>query len=414
MTLREMITLARHPWYWRWRAKRWQYGPGNGIAVPPFPARRWGAASRGSGRAQGQRASRANSLVADLTAFIRQYVVANEAQLLVVALWVIHTHCASRFVEQTPYLAVTSPEPKCGKSRLLETLELLVARPWMAVLPSEAVVYRSVDSRMPTLLLDEVDTIFNPRTADRHEGLRALINAGHRRGAKVPRCVGPTSKIVEFSVFCPKVLAGIGTLPDTIASRSIPIRLQRRKADEKVEQFRRHTAEPVADALVARIEAWVERHAESLRDVHPDMPAQLDDRMQEGCESLVLIADALRVGTRARAALVELLSGERLDDQESMRIRLLRDIKEIVEAEEKRRKGARVPGVFTETLLAKLYAIEEAPWGNYYGRGFEARDLASLLRHYGIQPTTIRSKDKVAKGYKRDVLHEAWERYLER
>jgi hypothetical protein len=56
--------------------------------------------------------------------------------------------------------------------------------------------------------------------------------------------------------------------------------------------------------------------------------------------------------------------------------------------------------------------MEEAPWGSYYGHKFEARDLASLLHHYGIRSTTVRNGDKVAKGYKRDDLYEAWQRYL--
>ena len=85
-------------------------------------------------------------------------------QLLVVALWVIHTYALDAF-EQTPYLAVTSPEKQCGKSRLLEVLEQVVHKPWAVALPSEAVVFRTVDRRRPTLLLDEVDVIFNPRSS---------------------------------------------------------------------------------------------------------------------------------------------------------------------------------------------------------------------------------------------------------
>lgn len=75
------------------------------------------------------------ALVNDVRRFVRRYVVMTNEQLLVVTLWVVHTHCVEAF-EQTPYLAVTSPEKQCGKSRLLETTELLVAQPWQTVLPS--------------------------------------------------------------------------------------------------------------------------------------------------------------------------------------------------------------------------------------------------------------------------------------
>jgi hypothetical protein len=345
--------------------------------------------------------------VFDTSAFVGRYVVMSEAKRLVVALWVIHTHCVRAF-EQTPYLAVTSPEKQCGKSRLLEALEMLVARPWMAVLPSEAVVYRTVHAKTPTLLLDEIDTIFNPRTADRYEGLRALLNAGHRRGARVPRCVGTKAEIVEFRTFCPKVLAGIGTLPETVADRSIPIRLERKTRGESVERFIRKRVEPGAVAIRDRIEAWADDNAGKLDGAEPAMPEQLSDRMQEGCEPLVAIADALGCGAEACAALVELLAAERLDDQESMRLRLLRDIRAIFDANPNRR------AVYTASLLTHLYAIEEAPWATYYGRGLDARDLASLLHHYAIRSTTVRGpKDAApAKGYRRDAFHAAWERYL--
>jgi hypothetical protein len=103
---------------------------------------------------------------------IKDYVVMSDEQRLIVALWIVHAHMVQHF-EQTPYLTVTSPQRQCGKSRLLELLELLIPRPWIAITPTEAVIFRTIDTEMPTLLLDEVDAIFAPKTADRHEGVSA-------------------------------------------------------------------------------------------------------------------------------------------------------------------------------------------------------------------------------------------------
>ena len=83
-----------------------------------------------------------------------------------------------------------SPEKQCGKTRLLDVLELVVARPWRAIMPSEAVLFRKIDAVTPTLLLDEADAIFD-KSNGTTEPLRALLNAGNRRGTSVPRCVGP-------------------------------------------------------------------------------------------------------------------------------------------------------------------------------------------------------------------------------
>jgi hypothetical protein len=346
-----------------------------------------------------------SKLVYDLMALLRKYVVMSRPKLLVVALWIIHTHCIES-AEQTPYLAITSPEKMCGKSRLLEILELLCARPWAAVLPSEAVVYRLVSATRPTMLLDEVDAIFNPRTADRYEALRALLNSGHRRGAKVPRCVGASNKVMEFSTFCAKAIAGIGTLPDTVADRSIPIRLERRTGSETVERFLRHEVKPGAERVRRRVEAWSDKNRDGLRGAHPEMPAELSDRMQEGCECLVAIADVVGCGAEARHALVDVFSAERMDDQESLCLRLLRDVKTVFDSTGTTRLS-------TDALITGLCRDSEAPWDSYYGRGAEGRDIAVLLRPYGIKSTTVALKDgKRAKGYKREDFHEAWQRYL--
>src|SRR5713101_2879419 len=122
-----------------------------------------------------------------LIALLRKYVVMTEPQYLVTALWIVHTHGVLCF-DQTPYLTVTSPERQCGKSRLLELLELLVPRPWATIMPSEATLYRRIAKETPTLLLDEADAVFAPGNENRYEGLRAILNAGHRRGATVTRC----------------------------------------------------------------------------------------------------------------------------------------------------------------------------------------------------------------------------------
>jgi hypothetical protein len=65
-----------------------------------------------------------DGLVADVVAFIRAYVVMSERQLLILALWVIHTH-AFGVAEQTPYINVSSPEKRSGKTRTVEVAGLL-------------------------------------------------------------------------------------------------------------------------------------------------------------------------------------------------------------------------------------------------------------------------------------------------
>lgn len=139
--------------------------------------------------------------ILDSTAsFVRRYVVLGASEVAAVSLWVAHTW-AFGAAETTPYLAVTSAEKRSGKTRLLDVLEVIARDPWRTITPTEPVVFRKINASTPTLLLDEVDTIFSRR--GEHEGLRALLNAGHRFGSTVPRCVGEGSRlqVVDFKVF---------------------------------------------------------------------------------------------------------------------------------------------------------------------------------------------------------------------
>jgi hypothetical protein len=123
-------------------------------------------------------------------AYITRYVVCpSPHEPVAVVLWVAHAWAIDA-AESSPHLAVTSVHPRSGKTRLGETVEQLVPRPWRAITPSEAVMFRKLEQDHPTLLLDEVDALFGTkRQADSYEGLRAIVNAGNRRGTTVPRMV---------------------------------------------------------------------------------------------------------------------------------------------------------------------------------------------------------------------------------
>ena len=148
----------------------------------------------------------AAELLDELVFLLLDYVAFSTlAPIEAVALWVLHTYVYEQF-ETSPYLAITSAERRSGKTRLLDVLELLVAKPWRVIRPAEAVLYRKVERDAPTILFDETDTVFGPKAGSNYEGIRALLNAGHRRGTKVPRCVGEGSKMElhEFESTAPR------------------------------------------------------------------------------------------------------------------------------------------------------------------------------------------------------------------
>lgn len=338
--------------------------------------------------------------------YLRRYVVITSAQVYAIALWVAHTHVLDAF-ETTPFLAVTSPTKRCGKSRLLDVLELVVARAWRTITPTEAVLYRKIEKAAPTLMLDETDAIFSSRNGDT-EPLRALLNAGNRRGTSVPRCVGPLQELKDFAVFCAKVLAGIGTLPDTIMDRSIVVRMARKRPDENTERFRQRDARELAEPIRQELESWAAEAVSALELARPEIPHALNDRAEEAWEPLLAIAE-LAGGAwpeRARLAALE-LSGADVDDEEELRTLLLRDIHLIFRAREADR-------VSSSDLVAELNALEESPWGDLYGKEMSKPALARRLRAFAIRPRTIRlDDDKTPKGYLLDQFEDAWCRYLD-
>jgi len=138
---------------------------------------------------QGQASSRENvgrdfaELLDDVEAFVSRYVVyPGEHERHAHTLWIAHCWFMDHW-DSTPRIAFLSPEPASGKSRALEVTELLVPRPILAVNATSAYLFRKVSDPdgPPTILYDEIDTVFGPR-AKENEEVRGLLNAGHRRG----------------------------------------------------------------------------------------------------------------------------------------------------------------------------------------------------------------------------------------
>jgi len=351
-----------------------------------------------------------SDLLDELVTFIHRFVVLNDDQAIACALWVAHTHVLDAS-DQTPYLWVTAPEKRCGKTRLLEVLALLVARPWLTGRTSPAAMVRKIDQERPTLLLDESDAAFQG-DKDYAELLRGLLNTGHKSNGKYSACVGQGANISfrDFSTFSPKAIAGIGQLPDTVADRAIPIRLQRKAGSEKVERFRERKVRPQADPLSSRLQLWAGRSVALLSDAEPELPEQMSDRAQDGAEPLLAIADAAggEWPQRARQALVALFQGGTPDD-DSLGVRLLSDSRAIFDS-------LAVDRVSSADLCNALKELDEGPWKDLYkGKGLSLRDLARRLNPFGVISGSIRLNDgRTPKGYYRSSFETAWQRYCPR
>lgn len=344
----------------------------------------------------------------DMAAVIQRHISLPRHAEIALVLWCAWAWMMDRF-DIAPRLAVLSPEKRCGKSTLLEVLFCLVPRPLLTSNISPAAIFRTIEAAQPTLMIDEADTF----TKDNEE-LRGILNSGHTRGgATIVRVVGDDFEPRIFSTWCPMVLAAIGSLPGTVEDRSIIVPMQRKAPGTTLRSFPRGGKRAAAlrdelQILARKVKRWADDHGPALADADPPIPAGLHDRAADNWRPLLAIAD--RIGgewpDKARAAST-VLSGGASSDSESLKVRLLADIRTILDATAGDRIGS-------QTLCDALAAMEERPWSEWrMGKPISPAQLARLMRPFGVVSGTIRLTDgTTAKGYYRDSFDEAFSRYL--
>jgi hypothetical protein len=353
------------------------------------------------------------SLLDELDAFLRRYVVVSDAQAAALTLWVAHAHALGA-TDTTPYLHITSAEPECGKSRVMELLELLVPVPLTtAGSMTVAVMYRAIDALAPTLLLDEADNVFADRMQKAE--LLGVVNSGWRRGQRVWRMAGPQhDRLVSFSTFCAKAIAGLDAkLAPTLASRCLRIEMRRRRADEPIAAFYVDEARAWSEPIREDLAAWAELSVDALRAARPERLG-VRDRLEEGLRLLLAIAEAAgeEWSTRARAALRQLAEVS-LGESETHRVQLLRDIRAVFGDRDE---------LTTSDLLAGLFAIEESPWAEWWADARPGEDprpsrgaamkLARTAKPFGVRSSRIGPEEARFRGYRLSAFADAFARYL--
>jgi len=337
-----------------------------------------------------------------LRAVIRQYVILPDTESLdAVVLWTAATHALPAWA-CAPRMVIRAPEKRCGKSRLLDTVEAACHNPLITVNASPAAVYRAIGTDdPPTLLIDEYDTIFGPAFAGSAEDLRGLLNAGHQRNRPALRYDANSQRVEKIPTFAMAAMAGIGAAPDTIEDRAVVIHMRRRAKHERALPWRVMRDRPVLAAIGAQLRDWLTEHLEELKAAEPVMP--VEDRDADTWEPLIAVAD-LAGGDwpiRARTAAVTLTGAREETAANSDRIRLLADCRMVFAT-----AGPDAEVLPTSHLIAQLRAMDEAPWAD-----LTAMKLGALLREFEVKSDTIRFPTGQAKGYRRADFIDAWDRY---
>jgi hypothetical protein len=346
--------------------------------------------------------------------FIRRFLILpNESDYTIVSLWIGHTYFTHK-IKTTPRLAIISPEYGCGKSRVLEVLESLTFKGEKLDHHTRSYLMRTVElireefGRSPTLLIDEIDTVFKAKSEE-GEATRAFANTGYRATGFYGITEGDSKKTpTKFRTFAPMALAGKGeVLPESVITRAIVIRLQRRMGNKFIEDFLTDLVAFEAEELREELLGWSDYCAQDISILNFELPVR--DRDREVWLPLFLVAhlaDSAWI-KRAEIALAN-IEESKSDNTLSRERQLLSDIWKIFQSQEKDR-------IKSSVIILELIEMIDSDWDSYnYGKPINERALAKKLRTYGIKPAQIRFENGVgAKGYHRSEIESAVRRYLD-
>ena len=339
------------------------------------------------------------ALLGEIVSIYRRFVILADHAAEALTLWTLHTYVFEHG-NISPILALISPEKRCGKSTALHLADSLTHRPLATSNVTAAALFRVIEDHKPTCLIDEFDSISNP---ERKEDLRNILNSGHDRTGRVIRCEGEDNKPKGFGVYCPKMVASIGDLEETVMDRAIKLPMRRKLPNETVDRLRQFDASETRRRCVR----WARDNAASIATAKPFLPPELNDRAADNWEPLLAIAELAGEDwhNRARDAAIA-LSSDTAQGTANLGVELLHDMDAIF-AENRQTR------MTTADLIDALKKMEERPWASScYGKGISPHYLAKLLKPFGVNSRTMRfGDDSTAKGYDREDLKDALQRY---
>lgn len=353
----------------------------------------------------------AAALLDEIETIIARFIVCDPPVRVAATLWPAFTWFID-VVQVAPIALITAPEKACGKTQLLAIFTRLCAR----AMPSSGITapafFRAIERLRPSLMIDEGDS-FLPN----NEELRGVINSGHtRETAYIIRTVGEEHIPATFSTWGAKAIAGIRVekIAPTITDRSIKLPMRKKLKTEKVERLRR--ADPdLFPVLRRKLARFAEDAADAVKQAQAEVPdlEALTDRQMDNWEPLLAIAQAAGGAWPAKAREAALALSRVGEESAGTGPELLANIYAVFQ-EQKQDPFASAEKIATADLLKALCENEEWRWATYNkGRPIAARQVAAILKGYGINSTNVNlGGDKRPKGYIKADFEDAFARYI--
>jgi hypothetical protein len=345
-------------------------------------------------------------LLDEIAKTIGEFVKLERYQYEAMTLWLVASRC-TKFALVSPMLYVRGPGKASGKTQALDAAGALVRNPVRVADITASGMYRAIDANaiddsLPTILLDQAH--LNLRENSR---LMAILSGGFDRSFAKSIVSGYRDGVVdgieEFSLWCPKVLAGNGALPATLMDHSIVIRIARKPHGEPVKRITYEWRRLAR--LREEIDAWWEDSKTRIRAELRTLSDGCDNRTGDKWAALLAVARVAGGNWEQRARKAMLLI-ERSDD-DSM------DLHELVlHAIQRYFREHDGSYAVSEKIVAWMNADPEAPWSSYGKRGeqFNVYNLGVSMREFQVSATNVEPVTR-RRGYRRADLQPLFERY---
>jgi len=340
-------------------------------------------------------------LLDNIEGYISKHAILPDGASTAIALWCLATYNINYF-RIFPKLLISSPEKRCGKSTVLDLIEIFSYKSLMTSNMSPASIYRVIEIDQPTLIIDEADTF----VATGNSEMTGIINSGHGKSrAFVIRCAAKTFDPMRFSTWSPMVLAAIGDLPNTIMDRSVVIMLRRKTSLETVARMPPDLVEKSV-AERGKFLKWSLDNADLIKGTLVEPPDLGNDRAVDNWLPLFTIANQVsdRYLKKCEAS-YKLLNAAHLEPDISTL--LLTDIREIFNSHN-------INKITSVDLVSNLITPKDKPWCEIrHGRPMSQIGLANMLKKYGIRPKTVRHNGSTShRGYELKQFQDTFDRYL--
>lgn len=329
--------------------------------------------------------------------FIGRFVYATDAELDVMAGWVVHSYVFEAYFA-TPRLAFLALTEEAGKTTALNMILALAKNPIKTVNASGPSIFKIIEKEHPTLLFDEVDNMWNPKGtgSSKNRDQLGILNEGAYQDGYVLRADG------KYPVFVAAAFAGIGQLPKTMASRSIIINMSRVPDNVDLEDYEPDLFRGEAARIREMIGSWLAERGPEL-DLQPIMPEGLKSRKRQITKVLVAVGDLAgpEWSDRMRKALREVMLGITRVTRMSPAEELIQLVASITQQDTFLPTGELI------TLLKFQRDHENAlRWAEWLDSPFVAtRTLANMLKPYGIESQQKWLEGENRRGYHAGDFH---------